>query len=509
LLSVPDVEPERPPTPKRARYRVEYRPLHHPQPVLAGWDERAVASTFPKHMLGHPTRSIHELGLVDMEAILMGLRSRLPRELGYALTVLSMLSMPIPEENMAGLPIHHILEIYIELLELITEAAFGEEGFAAWEKEVETESSGGSDLNRMSWLELEQLGSDFDFSFDIDGDVPLKSHRDHTGGSTDIVLTGLNLLRNLSMVPNNHLPMVSTPELFHLLARISDARLARLPGQESSGKPYSILELARVRRDCVAILTNLGGSIDLRRVALNSVTSVFRLLSTFLTSGWASLHRRESPFGPTPSIRDAPPPVVLSINRALEAWCKLSHSDGNREVLSRVPAEEQMALFEGLVRLFPVDRRGIEAMHTMEDFLGYTECIALSVYSLAFLAPQPVRATMRGVPGALAVLTRIVFHTAPAGPHGDFKSNPFNILCRRVCEILGVLNGTVSASGDGERMTFSAGGGEGTGWTFRSKAVEKGWLAGYEEKVVNAMMVRGMDLPAFEELDGLWWAGNE
>jgi SWI/SNF chromatin-remodeling complex subunit SWI1 len=471
-----------------------------------------------------------------MEAILMGIRSRLPRELGYALTVLSMLSMPHPEENIGGLPLFHAQEIYLELLELISEAAFGEEGYDAWAKgeaQLNPSTTGAAvgagvdaagDLNRMSWIELEQLGRDFDFSFDLDGmgldvQIPTKKERDHTGGSTDIILTGLNLLRNFSMMPENHATMAQVPDLFHLLGRISDARLARLPGQSGStgsaglgDKPFSILELARVRRDCVTILTNLGGILDLRKVSSDSVVAVFRLLSTFLTSGWESLHHRESPFGPTPSIRDAPPPVILSINRAVEAWCKLAQSDSNREVLSRVPAEELVALFEGLVRLFPVDRRGFEAMHTVEDFLGFTECLALSCYSLAFLSPLSVRASMRSIPGITNVLMRIIFQTAPAGQRGDFKNNPFNVLCRRVCETLGVLNGTVSASGDVETMGFSAGsGGEGngTGWTFRSRPVEKAWLAGYGENLVSAMMIKGMDLPTFEELDGLWWAGNE
>lgn len=460
----------------------------------------------------------------------MGIRSRLPRELGYALTVLSMLSMPHPEENIGGLPLFHAQDIYLELLELISEAAFGEEGYDAWAKgEAQSNPSAaggavaagvdaGGDLNRMSWIELEQLGRDFDFSLDLDGmgldvQIPTKKARDHTGGSTDVILTGLNLLRNFSMMPENHATMAQVPDLFHLLGRISDARLARLPGQSGSAdKPFSILELARVRRDCVTILTNLGGIVDLRKVSSDSVLAVFRLLATFLTSGWESLHHRESPFGPMPSVRDAPPPVILSINRAVEAWCKLAQSDSNREVLSRVPADELVALFEGLVRLFPVDRRGFEAMHTVEDFLGFTECLALSCYSLAFLSPLSVRASMRSLPGVSNVLMRIIFQTAPAGQRGDFKNNPFNVLCRRVCETLGVLNGTVSASGDVETMGFSAGsGGEGngTGWTFRSRPVEKAWLAGYGDNLVSAMMIKGMDLPAFEELDGLWWAGNE
>lgn len=541
-----------PPQPKRPRYKVEYRPIHHPRQHLAGWDERAVASTFPKHNLTDPTRSIHELGIVDMEAVLMGLRSRLARELGYALTVLSMLSMPHPEENIGGLPLHHLREIYEELLGLVEEAAFGEDGFAAWEKRVSSDvvaepaanGTGGADShagqpngdthrsqspsapatkgparldpNTMPFAELEQLGRDFDFSFDDDDEGVATGGRSRArsadGRSTDIVLAGLNILRNFSMLPDNQSLMAQVPDLFHLLGKVSDARLARLPGQSvSPDRPFTVLEIARLRRDAVVILTNVGAHVDLRTVSSSSVAAVFRLLSTFLRSGWDLLVQREPIFGPLPSARSFPPPMVLSVNYALEAFCNVSHYDSNREVLGKLPADELVALFEGLVKLFPVSKRGFEAMSALEDSLAFVECLSLSLYSLVFLSSQAARSAMRAVPGALAIVVRLITMTAVQGQGGDPKQNPFGVLCRRLCETLAVLNGTVSASGDAEVMSFSAGreappGKEGKGWSFQSKIVEPGWLAGDEERLVMAILSRGLDGVAHSDLDAMLWA---
>lgn len=543
-----------PPQPKRPRYKVEYRPIHHPRQHLAGWDERAVASTFPKHNLADPTRSIHELGIVDMEAVLMGLRSRLARELGYALTVLSMLSMPHPEENIGGLPLHHLREIYEELLGLVGEAAFGEDGFAAWDKRVSgetvepvadgregsheqsaqmngdahrsqspsartaTPSQARLDPNMMPFAELEQLGRDFDFSLDDDDDEEALAiggrsrARSADGRSTDIVLAGLNILRNFSMLPDNQSLMAQVPDLFHLLGKVSDARLARLPGQTASpDRPFSVIEIARLRRDAVVILTNVGAHVDLRAVSPSSVTAVFRLLSTFLRSGWDMLVQREPVFGPLPSARSFPPPMILSVNYALEAFCNLSHYDSNREVLGRLPADELVALFEGILKLFPVSKRGFEAMSALEDSLAFVECLALSLYSLVFVSSQAARTAMRAVPGALAIVVRLITMTAVQGQGADPKQNPFAVLCRRLCETLAVLNGTVSASGDAEVMSFSAGreappGKEGKGWSFQSKVVEPGWLAGDEERLVMAMLSRGLDGVAHTELDAMLWA---
>lgn len=505
--AVVETPAERPNTSKRARYKVEYRPLHLPQNHLAGWDDRAVASTFPKNNVGHPSRSIHELGVVDMEAILMGLRSRLPGELGYALTVLSMLSMGSPEEHILGLPLSAIFEIYVELLELLSEAAFGEDGYEAWS----TTAPKQSELNDMTFGELERLGRDFDFSLD--------ERKDTTGGQTDIVLTCLNLLRNFSILPENCQLMTQHPEIFELLAHLSDGRLCRLPTSirpteedESTTvhhQPFSLYEFARVRRDVVTVLSNLGSSIDLRRSSASSIHQITTVISSFLSSGWSSQVTKDSLYG-----HQAHPPSHYSqhsVNRAVEAFCKLSWSDANREVLSKLPAEQLVLLFESMIQLLPVQRRQFELLYSSEEYLCQTECLALSLYSLAFLAPLPTRTVLRNLPGRIGVVTRIIFDLSRRGT--DFRSNPYAVLVRRLAETLGILNGTNGLESDDSLLglAFGAGVGIGAGQTSgsRKKVVERGWLAEHEEKVMESMAVRNIDVPAFIELDSLWWAGGD
>ncbi|ORY34098.1 hypothetical protein BCR39DRAFT_463099 [Naematelia encephala] len=476
-------------TPKRQRYKVEYQPLHLPMHPLGGWDERMIASTFPKNNIGHPSRPVHELGIVDMEAVLMSLRSRMPKELGYAITTLLMLSMPHPEEKVGGLPIMHIVEVYEEVLDLILEKTFGEIGWAEWNVTTAHNS-----LDKMSYFELERLGRNPDFA----------DPRDITGGDTDVILSSLNLLRNFSMLLDNQAIMASHPMLFVVLARISDSRLCRIAGSEG---PFSLLEFGRVRRDVVTILANLGAHVRLPSMPFDATLAIFRLLASFLSCGFETLLSLESPYGPHLSSRESPPPVLHSTYRALEAFSKLAGPDGNREVLGRVPSSELLSLFQSLMRLYPVTIRSREAMVTIEEFLGYTECLALSTYSLAFLAPLSVRTAMRSSPGASAVLTRIVFDTATRGP--DFKANPFAVLCRRLCETLGVLNGTVAASGDAVRgMSFGSGAADGKGWKFASEIVQPGWLAAQEERLVEVAMGKGVDWVLLKELEGVWWGIN-
>lgn len=479
-----------PPPPPRARYKVEYKPLHLPLSSLNGWDERAVSSTFPKNNLNQPSRSIHDLGVVDMEAVLMGLRCRMPQEISYALIVLSMLSMAHPEENIAGLPLMHLGEIYLEVLELASDAVFPD-GYEAW-------ASAAGEEKDFSYTELEQLGLETDFE------------AQSTAREIETLHTCLNLLRNFSMMPENIPLMASFPALFDLLARVSDARLYP--------KLYSIHDLARTRRDCVSIISNIGMAIDLRNMSPHSTARAVRLIASFLPSG-----PRESLYGPTPPVREEPPATLHSVNRAVEALCKLTFSDSNREVLSKLPTADLVALFTSLLRFLPVHSRDFDALRNLEEYLCQAETIALSLYSLAFLSPLSTRSTFRSIPGTSTILTRVIHTCCSIAPSQgqaptqgmDFKHNPYNVLCRRLAETLGVLNGTAGIGIDSfTHMSFSAGGAA-QGWggsksadVIASRAAERGWLAHHEEWVMESMGVRGMDVPAFVELDGLWWAGD-
>jgi SWI/SNF chromatin-remodeling complex subunit SWI1 len=486
---------ERPPTPKRKRYKVEYRPLHLPKTHLAGWDERMVSSTFPKNNIGQPARSIHELESVDMEAIIMGIRSRIPRELGYGLTVLSMLSMGVPEENIHGLPLAPVPELYHELLDLLSDATFGEDGYSAWSASAPKKCH----LNDMSFGELEQLGQDMDFG--------LEERRDTTGGQTDVVLSCLNLLRNLSILPENWQLMSRYPEVFETLARVTDGRLCRLPydqGSSTSHKPFSLFELARVRRDVVTILSNLGASIDLRQASASSVEQIIKVISSFLVSGFTM--QSDSLYGPPTS---APPAPLHSVNRAVEAFCKLSWLDSNREILSKLPSELHVTLFESMIKLLPVSKRQFDHLGTSEEYLGQIECLALSLYSLAFTSPLSTRSTLRHIPGGVQVITRLIHMLSPHGT--EYRVNPYGVLVRRLAEILGILNGTsgLGLQTDPVGMSFSAVLGDDGGKSKSgNKVVEKGWLAFDEERITNSMTTRGLEGPAFVELDNLWWGGE-
>lgn len=499
--------PELPP--KRPRFKVEYRPLHMPLGNMGAWDERAVASTFPKYNIGAPSRSVHDLGVVDMDAVLMSLRSRMPKELGYAITVLSMLSMPHPEEGIAGLPLAHITEIYEEMLDLLAEKALGDDGLERWRSKDKIKEREEARIERGNVLstEMERLGRDIDSSIDSSD---MRS-------TPDIILSVLNLLRNFSLLPDNFHVLAANPDIFHLLAAITDHSLCTAYG----GSVFTVVELARVQRDAVSILSNLGFLIDLRVCEPWAVGSLFRLLSSFIVPAWETLTNvsTHSPiYAASPhhiQYLHERPPVVLSIGRALETWCKISQADTNREVLARIPSNELVFMYSSLIKLLPLNGTQFRQLYSIEDSLCFAELVASGMYSLAFLASSSVRNEMRKVPGGLDVIVRMVvlsasprYGPAPLPPGSDFKQNVLNVLCRRLAETLGVLNGTWTPGGDVQGlggMSFSAGGIEGKGWTYKSKQVENGWMAGKVERVMPVLFDEGLDPIVWSELDGLLW----
>jgi hypothetical protein len=480
--------PTAPPPPKRPRWKVEYKPLKMPAPGLGSWEAGTVVSTFPKYNLRPSSRSIHDLKVVDMDAILMSLRSRLPNQLGYAITVLSMLSLTYPDES-RGLPLGVLTEIFEELLELLAEQALGEDGLEGYK----VRGSG----RQVLFTELHRLGRDKDYSLEA-------SEFRH---SPDVILALLNLLRNFSMFDDNRRFMAANVDLLHLLVAVSDPSLCTAFG----GSLYTVVELARIQRDAVSIYTNIGEFVDLRKCEWTVVKSLFRLLSSFLVPAWEVI-QAASPhsviYGPPVPEK---PPIFLSIARAAEAFIKLAGPDANREVLARMPSNELVELFGALVKLLPVSPVQLHVVGTYEDVLCFTEFIAHALYSLAFLASPSTRTEMRRMPGAVDIVTRIILVAAPmqahpqAPPGAPLQAGNMAVLGRRLAEMLGVLNGTWSPGGAGPSgMGFGAGGIEGKGWTFKSQSVEPGWLVARQETILDAME-KPMESVVWQELDNLIW----
>lgn len=89
------------------------------------------------------------------------------KELGYVVIVLNMLLMLYFEENINGLLLYYLREIFIEFLDLMEEVVFGDGGWSGWLKSwydlndvkeelvVDDKNSCMDNLNKMLFFELE------------------------------------------------------------------------------------------------------------------------------------------------------------------------------------------------------------------------------------------------------------------------------------------------------------------------------------------------------------------
>jgi hypothetical protein len=104
-------------------------------------------------------------------------------------------------------------------------------------------------------------------------------------------------------------------------------------------------------------------------------------------------------------------------------------------------------------------------------------------------------------------MTRLIHLLSSHGT--EYRVNPYGVLVRRLAEILGILNGTsgLGLQADPVGMSFSAVLGD-DGKKGGNRVVEKGWLAFDQERITDSMTTRGLEGPAFVELDNLWWGGE-
>nr|CDI51859.1 conserved hypothetical protein [Melanopsichium pennsylvanicum 4] len=117
-------QPVAPPAPPQ-KHKIEYLPIRRDVHTHGGWDLSLVESQYAPAMLtrGRP-RTLRELGLVDVQALIMSLRSRLDFEMSYALNTLLILSAGVGAAPSFQFGLASCEDLLDELLELLEECSF-------------------------------------------------------------------------------------------------------------------------------------------------------------------------------------------------------------------------------------------------------------------------------------------------------------------------------------------------------------------------------------------------
>jgi SWI/SNF chromatin-remodeling complex subunit SWI1 len=486
-----------PPSPSRdgpRRRRVEYLPLLRDIDTDGGREHRRIAtSSFQV--------SIDDWGALEIDALTMSIRSRIGVEVSYALTTLTVLS--IMRGGASGFPIHQCPELLDEILELAEEAAFGDEPVVpiALDDDIVT-------YKQLVQAILDDGEKLFCALEPHQGQKPLE--RGPLQRPADIVLAVLNVLRNLSVIPENREFLARHERVLPVCMRLCGVRRNIATGAlRAAGSAFSLTDLASVRRDVLYLLVNLGNAVLLapNLVQAPSVAAVRVGQSVFdLVGSYVLEPGLLSPYTVMVESGVRTPPAL--VDAALEVFTRFALPDVNRKVISRtVPERWQRAVFVGLVHRLPLSDVDFQLMRE-ESWLSHLERAIMALYTLAFLAGPDLKRTYRadralGVPRLFLRLVKKL----TVGVSQSMRVY-YNVCARRAVETLKVLDDAVDAfetaqATGGPPLAFGMGYADG-----EQDAGDKGsgMLSGFQEDVLWTVMMQkevSGDECMFHELESL------
>lgn len=519
------------------RPKIQYRPLFRTLNSYGGRNLAALERDRAGILSKRSVRPIEEWGEIDIEGVIMALRSRVNVEITYAISALLAVSIAGKQEQAAFplQPCEDLVPVLVDLLKDIALPGIPEELPARPEHKSPSKVYSHHDLLKMALDDSSEL-----FATGL-GWGPRQSRRDwrrtadDTRGPTDrpaeVVLMILQLFRNLSIFPNNAETLSNHSAVTDLLLRISLLDESTLSGghPEPLSPVFTLADLAKAQDHVVHFLANTSAAVKLENFLPQTPTRIFRLLSSYLTSPHAAVspfHAAQIPqSGPD---RTQPPQLPLpptGSDLALDAFSRIAQRDSHRKLFSlEIPQAEVYTMFNCLTQMLPVSREDFTVMTlnnaSLEPWVGYAERVVLSLYSLVFLSPPALKRRMRQ-PGIISIIRRLAYfymkcltpEGKPFAPQNQASNNyPFMVISRRAIEILKLLDDTsdpfadeaLEGGGTLDFPTFGIGYGEPDAMGTKTREEGMGLLVGCWEDVVTRMMLcPGVDDEFFIEMDNL------
>jgi hypothetical protein len=449
---------------------------------------------------------VEDLGRVDIEALSMSIRSRIPSELSYALTVLGMLSMPGKGEDKGGLGLGHCGDLLDDLVDLVEEEAFGEDGWQDWAENVE--SSPATTRGPLDVTEHRKTPhNDLLVSAQVqDYSRPDANHSQSTR-RVEIVLLVVSLLRNFSLMADNYIIMTRHARFVEIMIRVCDPHLT-LPvsptGSQNDGPAtFKQADHLRIREDVLDIFHGLSSSLNLKVLPLDAVGLVVELALSHLKGSQTESISDRLFRGPADHL-DMPDKAVLS----LEVLTQTSCSDQNRRVLRQLEGDIIVDVFLTCLKYLAFDEKGVKMLMHYPPMLDVQVKLAFCLYNFAFVASLPVRARLRDTVGVLSVLGTSIHLLSRAS-----SVHPYAVMVRCLSETIGVLNGPDDLMGECRQLTFGSGASVRglKGWNDARDVMEQGILAAYEDRLLVDFLAVGraagqLDKATFEALSRSVWA---
>ncbi|KDQ63780.1 hypothetical protein JAAARDRAFT_29820 [Jaapia argillacea MUCL 33604] len=501
-----------PPRVQPSRRKIEYVPFAREVETYGGRDLNHIEDELVRVSRGRPLRDINEWGNVDIEALTMSIRSRLAVELSYALTTFTLLSTMRGQTPTSGFPIFQCQDLLEETLDLLEDIAFD-----GVEEEEDFKVPNGDD-HIVTHREIVNTVHDEGNQPFISLDKKQGSKGSERGPRQrpgDLILTIMNILRNLSIIPDNQQYLALQTRLFDLVLQVCRATYDKDGGLFDTIRPtspvLSLADLIIVRKDALNILLNTAGTLQLSASKtpssreMRNAARAFELMVSFLVDKVEAV----TPMGcvmmsGVPLNGNLKPPTTADV--ALEVFTRLCQPDSNRRVISKsVPQDWLWLLLEALIHRLPLS--DVDYQIAMRDqWLSYIEKTIMAIYSVTFMAPPVLKnkikknRTLAFGSVMLRVVKKFMLYSAP-----DVRVF-FVVSARRAVEAMKLVDDGADAFDTGSSsaapvMAFGMGYGEAG-----EARVElgTGLLGGHQDEVTWGILLQPqLDDVMFSELDSL------
>jgi len=219
----------------------------------------------------------------------------------------------------------------------------------------------------------------------------------------DIVLAIVNIMRNLSVVPDNNEYLANHERLLATMLRVCGVNQKQDGTLYAASSALTIRDLVAIRRDVLYILIILSGFVRLAPsmilastpspAALQVARRAFMLMASFLVDPSETVNPSEL-FILTGSPANLKPPAL--VDAALEVLGRFGQPDTNRQVIAKaVPQTWLQRLFEALLHRLPVLDADFQIAAKREPWLSYIEKVIMGLYAIAFLAPPSMKEQLK------------------------------------------------------------------------------------------------------------------
>ncbi|RDB28970.1 SWI/SNF chromatin-remodeling complex subunit sol1 [Hypsizygus marmoreus] len=494
------------PRPQPSRRKIEYVPLARDVETYGGRDLKfldAEIGTMPQR---RPIRDINDWGTVDIEALTMSIRSRISTELSYALTTFTLLSTMRGQTPGSGFPVVQAADLFDEVLDLLEEQAFGD---AEDTPDIDSSLVDSPIATHRELVNMVYESGSNPFAVL----APRQGSKDPDLGPRqrpgDIILAVMNIIRNLSTIPDNVEFISRHTRLIDLILRLCTVIRAQDGAVASASPALSLSDLINVRKDTLYTLTNISSSVHLSTpspsMTFRMANRAFQLISSYLVDPIEAISPSACVHIPgVPLSGHTKPPLLADV--ALDVFSRLSQADSNRQIFARsVHQSSLLRLFEALVHRLPVVDADFHIV-AKDVWLSYLEKNIMSIYSLAFLAPPVVKQKVKANRALgfkaimLGMVQRFLMMPSPEG------RSWFLVCTRRAIEAMKVLDDAEDSFDMSKSAVPTMAFGMGYGDVGDNNAERgTGLLGGHRDVAWELLMVREVygDEVMFNELESL------